>query len=210
MIRLLNKIIVGFIFLFFFFQLEGVAQLVTAGKDSTVIRRPGDTPVKDQEGWSKPGKAALFSAIIPGAGQVYNRDYWKVPIIYAAGAGLAYAIRFNHQEYQQYNKAVNVRTDRDKTNNIDRYSIRLAATDSTNAVRVLQRARDTHRRWRDYSIFYSLVAYGLNVAEAYVDAHLKGFNVNDELTLKVQPDILRMATTNTFTPVLTFSLNYRK
>jgi hypothetical protein len=131
----------------------------------------------------RPMKAALLSAVLPGAGQAYNRKYWKVPIVYAGVGGFAYAIRFNHGIYQDFRNALIVNLDGDpSTENVfpfDNYD--------NNGLR---RVRDAYRRYRDLSMILGVVFYGLNIADAVVDAHLRDFDVSDDLSLRVLPAYL--------------------
>jgi len=185
------------------------AQVITAGPDSTLIRTATDPLPPEQKGLSTPGKAALYSAILPGLGQIYNKSYWKVPLIYAAAAGLGYSIASNHQNYLKYRQAVVVRRDTISSNDIDEFTPRLANLTNTQALNNLSRARDQSRRWRDYSILYSILAYGLNITEAYVHAHLKGFDVGDDLSLQVSPTFLQVAQNN-YSPAFSLTINLKK
>ena len=185
------------------------AQVVTVGPDSTVIRTSADTLAPPKKGLSIPGKAALYSAIIPGGGQVYNKSYWKVPIIYAALGGLGYAIVSNHQTYLRYRQAVIVRRDTIETNDQDEFASRLVGRSTADAISVLSRNRDNFRRYRDYSILYTFLAYGMNITEAYVHAHLKGFDISEELSLQVQPTVMQVAH-NSYSPGFSFTLNLKK
>jgi len=186
-----------------------LAQVITAGPDSTLIRTATDPLPPEQKGLSTPGKAALYSAILPGLGQVYNKSYWKVPLIYAAAAGLGYSIAFNHSNYLKFRQAVVVRRDTISTNNVDEYTPRLVNFTNVQAINSLSRARDANRRRRDYSILYSILAYGLNITEAYVHAHLKGFDVGDDLSLQVSPTFLQVAQNN-YSPAFSLTINLKK
>lgn len=127
-----------------------------------------------------PGKALLMSAILPGAGQVYNRKYWKVPIIYAGFAACGYFINFNNSRYQQYRKAYILRADGDTTTT-DKY-VNLYSEAN------LLELKTYYRRNRDLTIIITTAVYVLNLLDAYVDAHLFNFNVNDNLSLQALPD----------------------
>jgi len=178
-------------------------QVITAGEDSTVIRRADDSVAFYQVNkWSEPGKVALMSAVIPGLGQAYNKSYWKIPIIYAGGIGLGYAIISNHNQYISFRRAYEMRTDGDSTT-IDEY------VGKYNQVATLSKGRDQYRRWRDLSILYSFLAYGINIAEAYVYAHLKNFDISDELSMQVHPDIMQPSPKK-FIPAFTLSFNLKK
>lgn len=162
-------------------SLVGRAQVVAPGPDSVVVAR-ADTarPVK-AKGLSRPAKATLF-ALVPGGGQVYNRDYWKLPLVYGALGGMAYLIVRNSNRFQEFRRGYIARTDGD-TLTVDtgpRSSI--LVRDET-----VLRYRDFYRRNRDLSIIFTAMVYGLTITEALVDAHLSTFNVSDDLSLRVIP-----------------------
>ncbi len=128
-----------------------------------------------------PHKAAVMSAILPGAGQAYNKKYWKIPVIYAGFAGLAYAISFNQKEYRNYRNAYDQRLDNDPAT-VDNYVGTYSDAD-------LGTLKDFYRRNRDLSIIGTGVLYLLNIIDASVDAHLYDFNVNDDLSIKLAPTL---------------------
>lgn len=130
-----------------------------------------------------PGKALMMSAILPGAGQIYNKKYWKVPIVYAGFAACAYFINFNNTSFQKYRKAYIQRADGDSST-IDPYIN--VYTESN-----LLDLKTYYRRNRDLTIIITVAVYVLNLLDAYVDAHLFNFNVNDNLSLQVMPDYYR-------------------
>ena len=120
-------------------------------------------------------KAALMSAIVPGLGQTYNKKYWKVPIIYAGGATLAYFISVNNKEYKNFSEAIVYRNDEDTTtvDNYPRY---------TNDDLLLR--KNYYRRNRDLCYIFVGVLYTLNIIDAYVDSQLMDFDVGDDLSLR--------------------------
>lgn len=205
----ITKAVLAILLFFCMASQKTFAQVVTTGPDSAVVRTAAEPLVPEQKGWSKPGKAALFSAVVPGAGQVYNHSYWKVPIIYAAGGVLAYFIQTNHKGYLKYRQAIAVRQDTIASNDVDEFTEKLTNHTKAEAISALRRGRDTYRRWRDYTVLYSVLAYGLNVTEAYVHAHLKGFDITDELTMRVQPDVI-FTSANSVTPAFSISINLKK
>ncbi len=123
-------------------------------------------------------KAAILSAVLPGAGQVYNKSYWKVPVIYGGLAALIYFIDFNQKNYKTFKTAYIFRNDLDSTT-VD------AFTNYTNDDLLVR--RDYYRRNRDFCYIIAGVVYVLNIVDAYVDAHLKDFDVGDDLTLSTHP-----------------------
>ncbi len=195
------------------------AQVITAGPDSTLVKTPltlNEKPILDSSAlilkrWSKPGKAALYSAIIPGGGQFYNKSYWKIPLVYAMAGGVGYFLVTNHKQFIHLRQAVRVRTDGIKDNENDRYAERFGSLNlDPNSIDNLKRNRDNFRRYRDYNILFSILAYGINITEAYVYAHLKDFDISDELSLQIQPGLLPTALATKYTPGLSLSFNLKK
>ncbi len=129
-----------------------------------------------------PKKATLLSTALPGAGQAYNKKYWKIPVIYAGFAGLSYLVKVNHDDYLIYKNAFRKRLDGDEST-IDPFVGIYSDND-------LSTLKDFYRRNRDLSIIGIGVLYVLNILDASVDAHLFHFNVNDQLTLQLQPSVV--------------------
>lgn len=127
------------------------------------------------------GRASIFSALIPGLGQAYNRKYWKIPILYAGFAGLSYLASFNQIEYKKFKDAIAIRND-GNPNTVDDYS--KIRTDDDLALLV-----DIYRRDRDLSFIGIFAVYLLNVVDAAVDAHLYNFDVSDNLSLNWHPQV---------------------
>jgi len=127
-----------------------------------------------------PHKATMYSALIPGLGQVYNKKYWKLPIIYGATGVLIYAFDVNND---QYNKFKNAYTEMD-AGNIEQFE------GFTNKD-ILLRIRDNYRRNRDLNVISLAAVYLLNVVDATVDAHLFNYEITDDLSLNVQPTLRR-------------------
>lgn len=127
-----------------------------------------------------PNKAALYSAVLPGLGQAYNGDYWKIPIVYGGGIILLHFINENHELFNTFNNALaNISDASDLTvNPFPRYN-----------EASLQRRRDFYRRNRDFMIIVGAAYYLLNVVEAHVSAHLKEFNVNENLSMQIKPSM---------------------
>jgi hypothetical protein len=126
-----------------------------------------------------PVKATLLSMALPGAGQFYNRKYWKIPVIYGAFAGLGYLVKFNDDRFQTYRKAYILRID-GKPETVDDFVDRYSDAD-------LKTLRDFYRRNRDLSYIFAGLVYVLNIVDASVDAHLYYFDVSDDLSLRLDP-----------------------
>ncbi len=131
-----------------------------------------------------PGKATLRSLILPGWGQAYNREYWKIPIVYGALGTVAGFFIYNNTWYKRTKKAFEIKAAQD-TASFYLINPRLAPISAQS----LQTYRNAFRRDRDYSALYFIIAWGLNIADATVFGHLKDFNVSEDLSLKVNPVI---------------------
>lgn len=158
----------------------------------TTLRIKGDTamPVKkataDTLALHKhdPRKATIRSAIVPGWGQAYNRQYWKIPLVYGVLAIPAVTFVYNNKWYKKTRDAYQIVIDSQTTryNEIDPKLQGLI-----NSPQSLQYYRNQFRRDRDYSILFFLAAWGVNVVDATVFGHLKDFDVSDNLSLHLQP-----------------------
>lgn len=148
----------------------------------------GDSAKKDSLAYLKspkqehpPKKAAILSACIPGAGQIYNGNWWKAPIIWAGFGGLGYAFAWNNHQRSIYNTALHNRFDGD-TATVDLLYPRYSTGDLTTL-------KDYYQRYRDLSAIGMVVLYTLNIVDATVDAHLWHFNqkMGDDLSLHLSP-----------------------
>jgi hypothetical protein len=131
-----------------------------------------------------PKKAAILSALLPGAGQAYNRKYWKMPIVYAAGGTGAWLIITNNRDYRIYKQAYIYRTD-DDPDTVDDFPFATAQR--------LKVYRDYYLRNLELSVIYSFAIYMLQILDATVDAHLFDFDVSNNLSLNLQPVLIQSA-----------------
>jgi hypothetical protein len=140
-----------------------------------------------------PKKAAIYSAILPGLGQAYNRKFIKIPLVYIGFGAIGYFIDWNNDNYQLNRTAyIHLTDDNDETNSFikiaEQYGYDLNnATSRSNFKDGLIKRQDYYRRNRDLLFITMFGFYGLNIIDASVDAHLFQFNVNDDLTLNWQP-----------------------
>ena len=137
-----------------------------------------------------PSKAAFLSALFPGMGQVYNKKYWKVPIVYAAiGAGI-YFYDFNNVQYNRYRDAFKRRL---AGFNDDEFFDFLTPGDGMIpdtpfvSSAALEDAQERFQRDRDLSLVVTILLYALNIVDANVDAHLKQFNIDEDLSIDWEP-----------------------
>jgi hypothetical protein len=135
---------------------------------------------QNKKTFHSPRKAGLLSTFLPGAGQFYNKKYWKIPIIYGLGATCAYFITDNQRQYKKYRDAIVFRLD-DNPETIDEF---VNIYPETEQLRV---RREFYRRNRDYSIIFTAILYSLNIVDAIVDAHLLNFNLKDDVEISLLP-----------------------
>lgn len=146
-------------------------------------------------------KAVWLGAIIPGAGQIYNGSYWKLPIVYGAFMGCGYAIQWTQNRYSNYKTAY-----LDLYNDIQAGTVSEDPSKSYIAViptgytlervggastwqNTLKNRQSTFRRYRDYSILATIVVYALSLIDAYVDAQLFDYDISPDLSLNLEPQI---------------------
>jgi hypothetical protein len=122
-------------------------------------------------------RAAMYSALVPGLGQLYNRQYWKVPLVYAAVGASAYFFVTNLQKYHTYREAYIYRVDGNPATNITDERINLY---SDNDLLVL---RNQYRQYLDYTVLFSALGYTLQILDAMVWAHLKNFDISQDLSM---------------------------
>ena len=180
-----------------------VAAVDSANMDSTNIandKQGKKVKVKrDWSTWMPNAKRAMWLAIvIPGAGQIYNRKYWKLPIVYGGFLGCLYAIRWNNQMYNDYSQAYMDIMDNDPNTQSYNEFLHLGATitpENTERYQdMFRRRKDYYRRYRDLSVFILIGVYALSVIDAYVDASLSEFDISKDLSLRVQPAIINNGT----------------
>jgi hypothetical protein len=131
-----------------------------------------------------PKKATFRSAVLPGWGQAYNKKYWKIPIVYGALGTTAVIFFYNLKTYKDLKQAYIYISDTIPSNNdLIKSEFKNLSPESIRAY------RNSFRQNVDYSVLFFLVFWGLNVVDATVDAHLKAFDVSNDITLKVKPNL---------------------
>ncbi|MFD0861350.1 DUF5683 domain-containing protein [Sungkyunkwania multivorans] len=130
-----------------------------------------------------PSKAAFYSAILPGLGQAYNKSYWKIPIVYGAMGTSIYFYVDNNNEYNRYRDAYKRRLAGFRD---DEFFDQETQTEIISNQGLID-AQEFFRRNRDLSMLITVGLYVLNIIDANVDAHLKQFNVGEDLTLTIDP-----------------------
>lgn len=176
-------------------SLISFAQDTTFKKPETIVKKQSPpTPEKyDEEEYMRKERntaltATLLSAAIPGAGQVYNKKIWKVPIIYGLGGYLVWNINDKNQDYQTYQQSlVHLQEKADLGYSNTPY---LLGDDTTSIITTVREEKNELRKKRDRSIIYLILVYGLNIVDANVDAHLKGFEVSPGMIMTLRTDII--------------------
>lgn len=146
-----------------------------------------------------PLRATWLAVIIPGLGQIYNRSYWKLPIVYGGLMGCGFAIAWNDEKYGAYKQAYrdilddaeHISTDPTRSYNAilpEGYTIERMGGVST-YTSVLKDKQNTYRRYRDISIVVGVLVYALSIIDAYVDAQLFDFDISDDLSINIEPQI---------------------
>ncbi len=144
-----------------------------------------------------PARAVWLAAICPGLGQIYNRKYWKLPIIYGGFVGLAYAITWNNRMYNDYKQAYLDLMDNNPNTNSYLNVFPKGSITNPNQIdkawlqTALQQQVNVFRRYRDLSIISAIGLYALSMVDAYVDAQLSNFDISPDLSLKVSPSLIQ-------------------
>jgi len=174
--------------------------------DTTIVKTASGTDTVVKKKVHSPRTATLRSLMVPGWGQVYNKKYWKVPIVYAGIGVPAYLFFYNRSWYQRtrYALSVVVNEDTDDPEAMAKVHPDLLALVDRKAQGSLIDYRNEFRRDMDYSILFTILMWGLNVVDATVDAHLKDFDVSEDLSLKIKPSMPQGTSAPGISLVLTF------
>ena len=168
-------------------------------EDSTsLVVKKKPRKMKEKRDWSiwkpNPQRALWLALVLPGAGQIYNRKFWKLPIIYGGFLGCIYALTWNNMMYKDYSQAyLDIMDDDPGTASYNKF-LHLGNTitkDNEERYKEIFRSRkDKYRRWRDMSFFVMLGVYAISVIDAYVDAELSVFDISNDLSLTIEPAVI--------------------
>ena len=152
-------------------------------------------------------KATTLSLICPGAGQIYNKSYWRAPIVWGGLASMIYVVDWNNRGFQRFKKAYSLLSDYEQNPDkypdgpADEFKGRYSST-------FIKNLRDSNRRNRDLSILLTAGVYIFQAVDAHVDAHLKDFDISDDLTVDLKPMFdCQYTQHNGTTPIFGFDLN---
>ena len=172
------------------------ARALTGDTMSVVVKKKSKQKVKrDWATWRPDPQRALWLAmVLPGAGQIYNRKFWKLPIIYGGFMGCIYAMSWNNMMYKDYSQAYLDIMDNDPTtqsyNKFLHLGTQITSANEERYKEIFKNRKDKYRRWRDLSFFAMLGVYALSVIDAYVDAELSEFDISKDLSLRVTPAVI--------------------
>ena len=185
--------------------------LIAYAQQDSIHYQPDTTSAKDDYHYyvdltKKPDaiKAVWLGAICPGAGQIYNKSYWKLPIVYGAFMGCGYAVSIMQNHYSGYKRAyldlyndIQAGIDVESIDDPSKTYIAVMPNGYTWSslggkntwMSTLQNYQSIYRRYRDYSILATVLVYALSLIDAYVDAQLFDYDISPDLTLNVEPQI---------------------
>lgn len=169
--------------------------MLEAPVDTTVLAQKTDSiqkelPQPKERFIPNSNRSVWLALVFPGAGQIYNRKYWKLPIVYGGFVGCAYALSWNNKMYKDYSQAyLDIMDDDPNTKSFQdflppSYDI---SGEEERFKEIFRKRKDAYRRQRDLSIFCFIGVYLLSVIDAYVDAELSDFDITKDLSLKVEP-----------------------
>ena len=177
----------------------GLAHPMAAQNDSIVVL-PVEAPVEAYDFSQKvhsPHKASFYAAILPGLGQIYNKKYWKVPLIYGGIAGVAYGIHFNSKYYKDYRRAYRdfIVRDPNNTSYLQFVPPGISIDDihgkhSAWFQNALKNKKNYYKRYRELSYIGLGLIYVAQIIDATVDAHFFNFDISDDLSLNIQPALI--------------------
>jgi hypothetical protein len=179
--------------------MQAIDVISTESMDGQLLAALDTTPPTHQRDWStwrpSPKRALWLALVLPGAGQIYNRKFWKLPIIYGGFVGCAYAMRWNNMMYRDYSQAyLDIMDDDPTTQSYNQFLHLGNQITSENMARwqeIFRKRKDRYRRWRDLSFFVMVGVYALSVIDAYVDASLSEFDISPDLSMHVSPAVIK-------------------
>lgn len=194
------------------FEVKADSSRIEMAADSTVrsVMLAADSlpkPVKMKMEFKPDPKKAVLMALVPGLGQIYNRKFWKLPIVYGGLMGCMYAITWNNRNYQDYSTAYkDIMLDAEEPNRpVEEFHTSWQDflgvgydpkewVSNTNFQTQLKNRKDYYRRYRDLSIIITVGVYALSIIDAYVDAQLFDFDISPDLSMHWEPTVTPQTT----------------
>lgn len=179
-------------------KIQEIPQVLSPDSSRVALKRIEKAGTSSVKIWRPdPTTATWLALAIPGGGQIYNRKYWKLPIVYGGFVGCLYAYNWNKQMYQDYRQAYLDIMDSDPNTDSYKDFFRPGYDYEGNKeylMEVFKKRKDRYRRWRDLSIFATIAVYAVSVIDAYVDAQLSSFDISEDINLTIEPQIMRRET----------------
>jgi hypothetical protein len=177
-------------------MLEDTLAAITDSASVLIKKEHKRREKRDWNTWRPDPKRALWLAlVIPGGGQIYNRKFWKLPIIYGGFMGCIYALTWNNMMYKDYSQAyLDIMDDDPGTASYNKFlhlGRQITPENEEQYQKIFKSRKDKYRRWRDLSYFVLLGVYAISVIDAYVDAELSVFDISKDLSLRVEPTVIR-------------------
>ena len=195
---------------------EKIQQLEAPADTAMLLMKADSTfdklPVPKKQFIPNSNCALWLAMVVPGGGQIYNRKYWKLPIVYGGFVGCAYALGWNNKMYKDYSQAYLDIMDNDpNTKSYEDFvppSVSIEGQEDR-FKEIFRKRKDIYRRQRDMSIFCFIGVYVLSIIDAYVDAELSNFDISKDLSMKVEPTTFNDFNTKNFNSVgLQCSFNF--
>ena len=176
-------------------RLDAEEEQALEGKSLVVRKEKQPRAKRDWNTWAPDPKRAMWLALVlPGAGQIYNRKYWKLPIVYGGFVGCIYAMQWNNQMYHDYSQAyIDIMDNDPNTQSYNQFlhlGNKITAQNEERYKSLFKRRKDYYRRYRDLSFFCLIGVYALSVIDAYVDASLSQFDISKDLSMRVAPEVM--------------------
>lgn len=189
------------------FEIKADSSRIEAAADSTVrsVMLAADSlpkPAQIKMDFKPDPKKAVLMALVPGLGQIYNRKFWKLPIVYGGLMGCMYAVTWNNRNYQDYSTAYkDIMMDAEEPNRpVEEFHTSWQDflgvgydpkewVTNTNFQTQLKNRKDYYRRYRDLSIIITVGVYALSIIDAYVDAQLFDFDISPDLSMHWEPSV---------------------
>ena len=195
---------------------EKIQQLEAPADTAMLLMKADSTfdklPAPKKQFIPNSNRALWLAMVVPGGGQIYNRKYWKLPIVYGGFVGCAYALGWNNKMYKDYSQAYLDIMDNDpNTKSYEDFVPPSVSIESQEDrfKEIFRKRKDIYRRQRDMSIFCFIGVYVLSIIDAYVDAELSNFDISKDLSMKVEPTTFNDFNTKNFNSVgLQCSFNF--
>ena len=173
--------------LFFALVLSAYGQQTTT-QDSLIVESQDTVLLKSYASRYNPRRALLLAAVMPGLGQVYNKKYWKLPLVYGGMFATGYAINYYNELYREYKFVLYTALENGLQENQIDADLNLDLGMKT-TVRGYRNAVDKAQRERDFMLIIMGLVYVLQIVDAHVDSHLKEFDLNPKLQVRLEPMI---------------------